>query len=155
MKKIDTNHTITLPSDMTLPVTSEVIAGWIDTVLECENRNTQSVDVIFVGRDTSQNLNNKFRGKNKPTNVLSFHNDDAEHSLLGELFICRSIVEEEALNENKSETAHLAHLTIHGVLHLLGYNHVCDDEAKEMEAREISILRKMDFANPYEEPKSQ
>jgi probable rRNA maturation factor len=104
----------------------------------------------------SQELNHQYRGKNKPTNVLSFPFEIPEHlpegveiELLGDLIICAPVVEREAQEQNKALLAHWAHMTLHGCLHLLGYDHIEDKEAEEMESLEIEILQKMGFPNPY------
>jgi len=104
----------------------------------------------------SQQLNLQYRGKDKPTNVLSFgYGDDemlsevATSRLLGDLVICADIVREEASDKHCSVNDHWAHLTIHGVLHLLGYDHETEHQAKEMEALEISLLASININNPY------
>lgn len=99
-----------------------------------------------------QELNATYRGKDKPTNVLSFPFEAPEHvelDLLGDLIICAHVVREEAKEQNKDEKAHWAHMTIHGVLHLLGYDHIDDIEADEMEGLEIKILHELGYTNPY------
>lgn len=99
-----------------------------------------------------QELNATYRNKDKPTNVLSFPFEAPEHvelDLLGDLIICAHVVRTEAQEQNKDETAHWAHMTIHGVLHLLGYDHIDDIEAEEMEGLEIKILHELGYANPY------
>ena len=105
----------------------------------------------------SQRLNLQYRGKDKPTNVLSFAYDDDEmlsevmsDHLLGDLVICADIVRQEAADKQCPVNNHWAHLTVHGVLHLLGYNHETQQQAKEMEALEISLLASININNPYE-----
>lgn len=102
-----------------------------------------------------QDLNNRFRGKNKPTNVLSFPFDippglTAEDCpMLGDIVICQSVVEREAIEQAKTQTAHWAHMVIHGCLHLIGYDHIEDDEAEEMENLERRILASLRYPDPY------
>lgn len=97
-------------------------------------------------------LNHAYRGKNKPTNVLSFPFEmpaDVEFSLLGDVIICHSVVQLEAKAEGKTVIQHYAHMVTHGVLHLCGYDHQCDDTATEMEALEAIALAHSDIPNPY------
>ncbi len=100
----------------------------------------------------SQMLNRDYRGKDRPTNVLSFPMELPEEldlPILGDLVICAPVVAREAEQQDKSLQAHWAHMVIHGVLHLQGYDHIADDEAEEMEALEIRLLQQLGFANPY------
>ena len=92
------------------------------------------------------------RGKDKPTNVLSFPFEvppGMEMSLLGDLVICRQVVEKEAQEQGKPLEAHWAHMVVHGSLHLLGYDHIEDDEAEEMEALETEIMLALGYEDPY------
>jgi probable rRNA maturation factor len=101
----------------------------------------------------TQNLNAQYRNQNKPTNVLSFPADlPAELNLpdIGDIIICAEIVAQEAAAQNKSIKSHWAHMTVHGILHLLGYDHLADSEAIEMEAIETEILTTLGFTAPYE-----
>ncbi|OAI49105.1 rRNA maturation RNase YbeY [Gammaproteobacteria bacterium SCGC AG-212-F23] len=94
-------------------------------------------------------LNTTYRKKNKPTNVLSFPFDVPP--LLGDIVICSEIVNQEAKAAHKEPAAHWAHMVIHGVLHLLGYDHENDIDAEKMEAEEVAILKTLGFKNPYKE----
>ena len=97
-------------------------------------------------------LNHEYRGKDKPTNVLSFPFEappGIELDLLGDLIICRQVVEKEAEEQSKPLLAHWAHMVVHGSLHLLGYDHIEDDEAEEMESLETEIMQTMGFEDPY------
>ncbi|MBF4243964.1 rRNA maturation RNase YbeY [Vibrio anguillarum] len=110
------------------------------------------VTVRIVDSEESQQLNRDYRGKDKPTNVLSFPFEmppGIELDLLGDLVICRQVVEQEADEQQKPLMAHWAHMVVHGSLHLLGYDHIDDDEAEEMESLETEILQKMGFEDPY------
>jgi probable rRNA maturation factor len=108
--------------------------------------------VSVVGSAESRRLNARYRGKDKPTNVLSFAASyaplgDAPH--LGDLVICAPVVRSEARDQGKTLRAHWAHLVVHGALHLIGYDHEREAEAKRMERREVAVLRRLGFANPY------
>lgn len=131
---------------------TEKFSLWVETVIEEFNRFFQ-VDIEIVDARTSQELNKKYRGKDSPTNVLSFPlelPDYVEEDLIGDLVICAEVVASEAKDQNKSEEHHWAHLTIHGCLHLLGYDHINEEDALEMESLEIKLLDKLDIANPYD-----
>ncbi|WP_282111099.1 rRNA maturation RNase YbeY [Shewanella algicola] len=102
----------------------------------------------------SQQLNSTYRGKDKPTNVLSFPFEaprEVELPLLGDLVICAKVVEQEATEQNKPLNAHWAHMVIHGCLHLLGYDHIIDEEADEMESLETQLVEGLGFTDPYKE----
>ncbi|MDE1513429.1 MULTISPECIES: rRNA maturation RNase YbeY [Vibrio] len=110
------------------------------------------VTIRIVDSAESHQLNLNYRGKDKPTNVLSFPFEappGIELDLLGDLVICRQVVEHEAIEQNKPLQAHWAHMVVHGSLHLLGYDHIEDDEAEEMEALETEIMQQMGFSDPY------
>ena len=108
--------------------------------------------IKIVNQAESRDLNKTYRQKDKPTNVLSFPADIPDFvasTHLGDLAICAPIVEQEARDQNKAIIDHWAHLTIHGCLHLLGYDHIEDTEAEVMEALEIKLLAELDISNPY------
>jgi probable rRNA maturation factor len=128
---------------------------WLDQFLP-DFQAVAELTVRIVDEAESQELNNEYRGKNKPTNVLSFPFEVPEHlpedidfPLLGDLIICAQVVEREAKEQNKTLDAHWAHMLLHGSLHLLGYDHIEDAEAEEMENLETKLLQKMGFPNPY------
>ncbi len=107
----------------------------------------------IVDEDESQQLNGQYRQKDKPTNVLSFPADLPEElqlPLLGDLVICAPVVAREAEDQNKALDAHWAHMLVHGTLHLLGYDHIDETDATEMEALETQIITELGFAPPYE-----
>ena len=98
-------------------------------------------------------LNETYRGKKGATNVLSFPADlpaGLPLPLLGDIVICAPIVRDEATQQGKSQNAHWAHMTVHGTLHLLGYDHMEEQEAEHMEALESTILNELKYACPYE-----
>ncbi|AUM12105.1 rRNA maturation RNase YbeY [Ketobacter alkanivorans] len=106
----------------------------------------------IVDTAESQELNSTYRSKDKPTNVLSFPfdgPDDIPLALLGDLVVCAPVVAQEAAQQNKPITAHWAHMVIHGSLHLLGYDHIQEQDAQQMEALEVQILAELGFADPY------
>lgn len=110
------------------------------------------IAVQVVTQRESRRLNHQYRGKDKPTNVLSFPTTaaaDIRPRPLGDLVICAAVLRREAREQGKSERAHWAHLVVHGVLHLAGYDHERDRDARRMERREISVLRTLGYANPY------
>jgi probable rRNA maturation factor len=130
----------------------ECIRRWASSAL------TQLADaelsIRIVNEEDITDLNSRYRDKHKTTNVLSFPADLPEEidiPLLGDIIICASVVNQEALEQNKTAEAHWAHMTIHGVLHLMGYDHINDEEAEEMEALETRLLQQLGFPAPYEE----
>jgi len=133
-----------LPSD-------EEFAVWVNAALGQYNKPFE-LTIRLVDESESQALNSQYRQKNKPTNVLSFPfevPEGIELNLLGDLVICVQVVEVEANQQQKTLSAHWAHMVIHGCLHLLGFDHISDEEAEEMESLEIDILAKLGFNNPY------
>jgi probable rRNA maturation factor len=126
---------------------------WVDAALDDYDPDTEIV-VRIVGEQESAELNEQYRHKSGPTNILSFPVDvpeGIELDLLGDLVICAPVVEKEALEQGKLLAHHWAHIIVHGVLHLLGYDHIDDDEAELMENKEIAILNKLHINNPYTE----
>jgi probable rRNA maturation factor len=107
--------------------------------------------IRIVDEEESANLNGRFRQKPKPTNVLSFpyEAEPLDEPILGDLVICASVVAREASEQGKATDAHWAHMIVHGVLHLLGYDHENDADAEKMEAREREILARLGFPDPY------
>jgi probable rRNA maturation factor len=122
--------------------------------LEVQVATTESALVLrLVDRSESESLNSRYRGKGGPTNVLSFAADLPEEvalPLLGDIVICAPLVAEEAAGQGKAERDHWAHLVVHGVLHLLGYDHQDPAEAQRMEKLEVEILNQLGIADPYE-----
>jgi probable rRNA maturation factor len=106
------------------------------------------VTLRLVDEAEGRRLNRDFRGKDYPTNVLTFVYDDAD-PLSGDVVLCAPLVAAEARSQHKELEAHYAHLVVHGMLHLQGYDHESDAEASVMEARETEILGKLGYPDPY------
>jgi probable rRNA maturation factor len=125
---------------------------WAEAALEGRQADAELV-VRVVDEAESQQLNREYRGKDRPTNVLSFPFEappgvPSDH--IGDLVICAPVVQREAREQGKRAEAHWAHMTVHGVLHLLGYDHIDDDQAEQMEGLERDILATLNFPDPYE-----
>jgi probable rRNA maturation factor len=135
--------------------TKEQFQLWVDTALaevSSEPKQEFELTIRLVNNEESQQLNMQYRGKDKPTNVLSFPfevPEGVELNLLGDLIICIEVMKQEAQEQNKALFDHWAHLVIHGCLHLVGFDHISDTEAVEMESIETSILKKLGISNPY------
>jgi len=127
------------------------IQCWVDLALEDHDQDTEIV-VRIVDVHESAQLNKQYRHKPGPTNILSFPADIPEGiglNLLGDLVVCAPVLEREALEQHKPLAHHWAHIIIHGVLHLLGYDHLTEEDADLMENKEINILQKLNITNPY------
>lgn len=138
------DNTDGLPSD-------DQLQAWFEHAVR-NAREQAEVTIRLVDEGESQSLNRDYRGKDKPTNVLSFPFDappGIDIDLLGDLIICRQVVEREAEQQGKQLMDHWAHMVVHGSLHLLGYDHIEDDEAEQMEALERDILAAMGVPDPY------
>ncbi|UNH24881.1 rRNA maturation RNase YbeY [Moellerella wisconsensis] len=124
---------------------------WLDAVLP-QFQPESEVTIRIVDDAESHQLNLAYRGKDKSTNVLSFPFEappEIELPLLGDLIICRQVVELEAKEQQKTAEEHWAHMVVHGCLHLLGYDHIEDEEAEEMESLETEILAQLGYSDPY------
>jgi probable rRNA maturation factor len=127
------------------------IQAWVDAALEDVEQDTEIV-IRIVDEAESAQLNGQYRHKKGPTNILSFPFEapvGIELNLLGDLVICAPVVAREAIEQHKPLAHHWAHIIVHGVLHLLGYDHLDDEEAEQMEGKEIEILKKLNINNPY------
>ncbi|VUD61627.1 Endoribonuclease YbeY [Thalassocella blandensis] len=158
MLTVDIQHACsaeTLPSD-------EEIHSWALAALtaaqgedsQSENASDKELSVRIVDAEEIQQLNRQYRDKDKPTNVLSFPCElppGVDVPLLGDLVICAQVVRDEAIAQQKLEMSHWAHMVVHGTLHLLGYDHIEDAEAEEMESLESKILHTLGFPEPYAE----
>ncbi|MFT6406567.1 rRNA maturation RNase YbeY [Marinomonas primoryensis] len=124
---------------------------WVEKALPTLGEEFE-VTIRIVDEEESHALNHEYRGQDKPTNVLSFPFEappGLELPLLGDLVICTQIVEKEAKEQDKELLHHWAHMTIHGILHLRGYDHINDDEADEMELIETQLLASLSISDPY------
>ena len=127
---------------------------WVEAALNesgTERGETQ-LTIRLVDEAEITELNATYRNKDKPTNVLSFPFEappGVDIPLLGDIIICAAVVVREADEQGKPLQAHWAHMVIHGTLHLLGYDHIDDDEAEQMEGLEIALLGGLGYANPY------
>lgn len=127
------------------------IRHWICAALS-EQQPDAEVSVRIVSAVESAELNQRYRGKEGPTNVLSFPADlpdFVESPLLGDIVICAAIVRKEAKEQHKTLEAHWAHMLVHGTLHLLGYDHIEESEAEAMETLETTLLARLNFPPPY------
>ena len=123
-----------------------------------QSDEASEVTLRIVDREESAELNSLYRHKTGPTNVLSFPFEAPEGitvPLAGDLVICAPVVKDEAAEQGKTPGAHWAHMVIHGMLHLQGYDHIVDDEAEVMEALEIGLLKELGFGNPYESEETE
>ena len=121
-----------------------LIRRWAAAALERD----ASVTVRLVDGREGRALNWRYRGHDRATNVLTFVYDDGV-SLKGDIVLCAPVIAREARAQHKTLAAHYAHLVIHGMLHLQGYDHERDDDAARMESRETALLRELGFADPY------
>ncbi len=135
-----------------LPAQS-ALEAWVDAVLAHFPEETRTeVTIRFVDSDESRALNRDYRGRDRPTNVLSFPFEvptGIELPLLGDLVICHPVVMQEASEQGKRLEDHYAHLVVHGTLHLLGHDHVDETDADTMEQLERDILATFSIADPY------
>lgn len=140
-----------LASSGTVPATAE-LQRWCELALRQRTADSE-MTIRLVDEPEGRELNHTYRHKDYATNVLSFPADVPDDlldiPLLGDLVICVPVVEREATEQGKSLEAHWAHLVIHGCLHLLGYDHIEDDEAEEMEALERTLLAELGLPDPY------
>lgn len=130
------------------------ISRWVIHALQSNTalNPASELSVRIVDSDEIQSLNRQYRQKDKPTNVLSFPAELPEGidiPLLGDIVICATIVADEAKAQGKAVDDHWAHMLIHGTLHLLGYDHIDDGEAEEMEQLEIKLLAVLGINSPY------
>jgi len=129
------------------------LALWAGAALPRRCHGTQ-ISVLLVGPARSRTLNARYRNRDRPTNVLSFpatHVARASSGLLGDLVICPAVLRSEARMQGKTLSAHWAHLVVHGVLHLVGFDHQDEVQERRMQRREIHVLRGLGFENPYRE----
>ena len=127
------------------------IKRWVSAAIRDE-RDECELSIRIVDEQESADFNQRYRGKSGATNVLSFPFDAVTPEplpILGDLVICAPVLVREASEQQKTTTAHWAHIVIHGVLHLLGYDHIEDQDAEQMESLETEIMLVLDFPPPY------
>lgn len=172
MIKHSLNLTVNEPAWLQVLPDVETISGEVFSQVLDYVSSHEEIDFLQSGKNINVNLclgnddevhalNREFRGKDKPTNVLSFANiddesfadewSDGEEIELGDIIIALETMQAEAGNQNLTLHDHYCHLFAHGLLHLLGYDHIEADEAEHMESFEIAILKQMNINNPYEE----
>lgn len=128
---------------LNLPTPSQ-FRKWAKATIRVDTEAT----IRIVGEAEGRELNKTYRGKDYATNVLTFPLTEEPH-LMGDIIICAPVVAAEALAQNKPLEAHYAHLTVHGILHLHGYDHEIEAQAELMESLETAIVTKLGYANPY------
>ncbi|MGE3318651.1 MAG: rRNA maturation RNase YbeY [Candidatus Berkiella sp.] len=127
------------------------IVKWVSAALT-HQKEDYSLSIKIIDEDEMKTLNFYYRQKQKPTNVLSFPCQlpvEVRGNMLGDIAICAPVVQQEAILQAKPLEAHFAHMVVHGVLHLLGFDHENDQDANEMESLEVTILEKLGFKDPY------
>ncbi|MBL4583966.1 MAG: rRNA maturation RNase YbeY [Pseudomonadales bacterium] len=132
--------------------TQQQFQQWVELALH-PFRGHGAVNLRIVESDEMIQLNGNYRGKHKPTNVLAFayHPEEQDHeALLGDIAICAPVVLSEAQQQGKPAEHHWAHLVVHGTLHLLGFDHIKEEDAAQMEQQEIELLAQISIPNPYE-----
>jgi len=135
----------------TLP-SSRVFTRWARAALDGIRRRRVTLVVRIVGESEGARLNTRYRGKPGATNVLSFPFEaprGVRSDHLGDLVLCAPVVRREARAQGKRETAHWAHLLVHGIMHLRGYDHQNQRDARRMESREARVLKQLGFPDPY------
>jgi probable rRNA maturation factor len=150
---------IEIASDGDDPPEPNSMNRWLRAVFERElpadDPREVEVSVRVVDCEESQTLNKHYRQKDAPTNVLSFPSDlppDLPFRHLGDIVLCAPVIRDEAGEQGKPINDHWAHMLVHGVLHLLGYDHIEEADAAEMEALEVDILSQLGVADPYQLP---
>jgi probable rRNA maturation factor len=140
-------------SDKNTPSSTQ-IRKWAKHVLVNQNAEDRELSIRVVDEAESHSLNHSYRHKDKPTNVLSFPMDappGVALPILGDIVLCAQVINAEAKAQGKTQQAHWAHMVTHGILHLLGFDHIEEQDAMLMEQREIELLQELGFANPYGE----
>ena len=133
-------------------INEESLIDTLQQVINDLGKGESELLIRMVDKNEIQNLNKTYRHQDKPTNVLSFPSDvpiEIDEEILGDVVICIEVVKQEAQDQQKTFLDHLTHMAVHGTLHLLGYDHIEDDQAKTMESLEVEILDRLQIKNPY------
>ena len=136
---------LALQSQLKKIASEQQLRNWVKACF----KNSAHITLRFVNKAEAHDLNLFFRGFDKPTNVLTFAYESDQSTVEADIVLCLPILRSEAKTQKKSLQAHLAHLTIHGCLHAIGYDHLKPVDAKKMEALEIILLQSFGFHNPY------
>lgn len=149
------NHHIDIQhaSNATIPVTDEQLTQWAQLTLDKHHQSTE-LTIRIVASEEMRALNHTYRQQNKTTNVLAFPAQIPEHiqldtHFLGDVIICPNVLIEESVTLQKPLIEHWAHIVIHGILHLLGFDHIEEKDAVLMQKEETLLLNQLGFANPY------
>ena len=152
MSSLEPRVEITSEGALTEAFNSYDLENWFRLTIDEIRTSEGSVSIKFLGKEEMQLMNKKFRSADRPTNVLAFPIDnrlELETDSLGDIAICHEVVLKEAKEQNKKVSDHMAHIFIHGVLHLLGHDHQKEVQAETMENLERRILSKIGVADPY------
>ena len=161
--QLDIQRADDLSESLEEPPSISLLSNWAQSAWQGSESLDPIISLRIVSMTESQQLNHDYRGKNNPTNVLSFPMeimmdiDDESMAeimpelILGDLAICAEVVESEAHQQQKTSQAHWAHMVVHGMLHLQGYDHIDDHEAEEMESLETKIMQQLCFSDPYQD----
>ena len=134
----------------------ELMTKWATVALKTGGRKKDSeITIRMVNSEEIHQLNSTYRHVDRPTNILSFPFELPEGvedlPLLGDLVVCKEVLERECKEQNKTLEEHFAHLIVHGCLHLIGYDHIEEEDAKEMEPLEIKAMEELGYDNPYKD----
>ncbi|AXA33485.1 rRNA maturation RNase YbeY [Francisella adeliensis] len=157
MASIESNLDLNIINDDEYPIPStDKLLKCFELVTNHSGLELASVNVNIVSNDEIQQINSDFRNKDKPTNIISFEfekpeglPDEIANDFLGDIVIAPDVLKKEAIEQNKPLDNHWCHIFIHGLLHLLGFDHIENKQAEEMESLEIELLAKLNIANPY------
>ena len=130
----------------------DLVEKWVAAALDGYPEDEVDLSLRIVDEAEITVLNREFRGKDGPTNVLSFPAETmpgVDHKILGDIAVCAPVVQEEAVLQHKQAEAHWAHMVVHGVLHLSGFDHINDNDAEKMESRETAILTQLGYPDPW------
>jgi probable rRNA maturation factor len=166
---VNINLDLQLASDCSDIPSLEDMQAWLNVLMSEQHMADKEIAIRVVDGAEIQQLNKQFRGKDKTTNVLSFPFEmpditfpnememesdsemDMQPNFLGDIVICAPVVKQEAIEQNKALPDHWTHMLVHGTLHLMGYDHIEEQDANEMEGIEIAVLKKLGIDDPYQD----